>query len=209
MGLSEAGMIAGMVGGPALASLLAPDQQERKSFAGSDGTDPGHLLWRNQAMLEELMPLIMGRAQAGVSLPSAYVQQPGAATGGGLPMPIGLVASDPALGNPSLLKIPGLAKMGGLLDGPQTKLDPDGNPAGPRNPGTDPGGWPGDVWNKPGESGPMASASSEPMSVGPRRRSESVAPDDALFAEGDLINPGDDLQQALGSVELLLQSMRG
>ena len=125
-------------------------------------------------------------------------------TGGGLPMPIGLVASDPALKNPGLLKIPGLSSMGGLPEGTQVKLGPDGNAIGPRSPNPDESDWGADgEWREPGESGPFSSRAGDVMTAGPRRRSAATP---ELFEEGALINPGDDLQQALGSVELLLEA---
>jgi hypothetical protein len=217
MGLkpSDYAMLAGMVGGPLLGAAFAQDPQERESFAGTT-VDPTSLMQDNAALLDTLLPLIMGRANAGVSLPSAYVQQPGAYTGGGLPMPIGLVASDPALANPNLLRIPGLSSMGGVPAGTSVNLGPDGNPAGPRNPGDGSQGWPGDILIDEGESGPMGAVQGQGASrrssgmdapLGPRRRmSGAPAP---LFQDGDLIDPGADLQQALGSVELLLESLGG
>ena len=55
----------------------------------------------------------MGRAAADLAnqpttLPSAFVQPPPTLSGGGLPMPIGVRATDPAISDPSLLGLPGM-----------------------------------------------------------------------------------------------------
>lgn len=205
MGLkpSDYAMLAGMVGGPLLGGMFAQDPQERQSFEGKGASDPSYLMSKNQAMLDQIMPMIMGRANAGVSLPSAVVQQPGAYTGGGLPMPIGLVASDPALSNPNLLKLPGLSGLDGLTQ-PGVRPPYSGGPddSTPDNPDyVDPDGY-HDVDPPPGV--PPRTAVPRPPA---RRRSDVRA--DPLFDDGALIDPGSDLQQALGSVDLLLQAYGG
>lgn len=206
MGLkpSDYAMLTGMVGGPLLGAAFGRDPAELQSFEGTWDNGPTYLLQHNKELLDSIMPMIMGRANAGVSLPSAYVQQPGSYSGGGLPMPIGLVASDPALSNPNLLKLPGVSSSmpasegkgwtpgdGSILRWGQPQDD-----STPDNPDyVDPGGYHG---GKPPSGQPPRTA--QPRS-GPMRR--SAAP---LFSEGDLIDPGDDLQQALGSVQLLLDA---
>jgi hypothetical protein len=229
MGLkpSDYALLAGMIGGPALSGLLAPDGQERQSFEGSGATDPRAVLGRNNDMLTRMMQAVTDRAATPISLPSAVVQQPGSYTGGGLPMPIGLVASDPALTNPSLLNRQGMGEFQALQDlmhsygGGGSEAPYHGGPddSTPDNPDyVDPGGY-HDVNPPPGVPPRTAQprrigsgggdSSSDQVSVTPggaRRRSATTAPE--LFAEGDLINPGADLQQALGSVQLLLESLR-
>lgn len=104
----------GQLGGPMLAGLFSPDPQEANSFTGSASP---------QAMMEQLNGLLGGagsaltsRAMTPISLPSAYAQQPTAFTGGGLPFPIGLSATDPALANPSLLNLQGMGEFAGMAD---------------------------------------------------------------------------------------------
>ena len=210
MGLkpSDYAMLGGMVGGPLLGGLFGRDPAELQSFEGTD-TNPKALMRGNMELLDSIMPMIMGRANAGVSLPSAVVQQPGSYTGGGMAMPIGLVASDPALSNPNLLKLPGLSSNtpkgwtpgdGSILRWGQPQEPGGPNDATPDNPDyVDPDGYHDVDPLGPSLGNPPRTA--QPRS-GPMRRS-AAAP---LFDEGALINPGDDLQQALGSVELLLQA---
>jgi hypothetical protein len=111
------GMLGGGLGGPLLSGMFAPDMQERQSFEGEPGLSPTDFLGRTRDIMGELGSVLSDRASQPVSLPSAFVQQPGAYTGGGLPMPIGVVGSDPALGNPDLLSKPGLPtdKLGAMF----------------------------------------------------------------------------------------------
>lgn len=126
MGLGAGGATAGMMGpwglaaligsslaGPVLSSMFAPEGQELKSFSGT-GVDPTQMLSGVNDMLSTLGRSLADRASTPVSVPSAYVQQPGAYTGGTLPFPIGVVGSDPALGNPSLLNLPGMGEFESL-----------------------------------------------------------------------------------------------
>jgi len=108
MGMSPAamqmlGMIGAGVGGPVLASMFAPEGQELQSFQDVPGLRPTDFLGQSRDLMGELGGLLSDRASQPVSLPSAYVQQPGAYAGGGLPMPIGVVGEDPALGDRSIL----------------------------------------------------------------------------------------------------------
>lgn len=71
----------------------------------------------NQELLSRFGQAMTERMGQPVSLPSAYVQQPGAYTGGGMPFPIGLVAQDPAGANPSLLSRPGMGEFANIFKG--------------------------------------------------------------------------------------------
>lgn len=214
MGLkpSDYAMLAGAIGGPLLGSLFAPEGQERQSFEDNPNTSPSSLMESNKNILDSMFGTLMTRANAGVSLPSAVVQQPGAYTGGGLPMPIGLVASDPALSNRNLLRIPGLSGVD-VDPTPRTKMGPDGKAAPPRDPSD------GD-WRGPDESGPYDSDDSGTRVIGPRpgsssgfgaRRRSSIGEQDGEYGQlvraSDLMGGGDDLSQATGSVALLLEAL--
>ena len=104
--------LAMMMGSEMLGGLLGGDEGDgMQSFADpgmSQQIHPAMILEQFKNMITRLGQGMSERAGAGVSLPSSYVQQPGAYTGGGLPMPIGLTASDPALRNPGLLSLPGV-----------------------------------------------------------------------------------------------------
>lgn len=97
------GMLGAGIGGPVLSSLFAPDGQDVQSFEGHGAIDPATYLGHVNDMMGELGRVLANRASSPVSLPSAVVQQPGVYSGGGLPMPIGVVGMDRALENPSLL----------------------------------------------------------------------------------------------------------
>ena len=203
--------------GPTLSGLFGNDQQERKSFADDParpGNDPRNILSSNRNVLDSLFGTLRTRAENGVSLPSAYAQQPGAYTGGGMAMPIGLVASDPALSNPLMLSIPGIS--GVRVDPtPRDRTNPPRDPtAPPPDDGTGDGvpTIPPDVVD-PGESGPYfrGSGASAATVSGPRRR---VAPDGdygQLVRATDLGGGegGDELSRAMGSVQLLLEAFGG
>lgn len=194
---TNASLIAAALGGPVLANLFAPEGQELSSFEGNTNLDPHATLGEARDMLNAISQIAMGRVNQPVSLPSSVAQQPGSYTGGGLPMPIGLVASDPALQNPSLLSLSPFGDVSRLIS---DRSDP------PRGTGDEPpsdGGGGDGIPNiggpREGESGPFRS--------GPRRRSEGSG----LVRAADLMAEGsqaDDLEQAMGAVELLMQSMR-
>ena len=136
-------------------------------------------------------------------------------TGGGLPMPIGLVASDPALANPSLLGLPGMEDFAGMFDhikdwqagGDQ------GNGGVPTSPHIPPpeqnsdGSYPdpGEGPTNPIEFAPGSGVSS--ASAGPRRRSGGGN----LVRAADLMQDNDgtaDLDQGYGAAQLLLDALR-
>lgn len=137
-------MIAATLLGPMLGGLFGSDGQERQSFSGT-AVDPIKMLSQSHDLLSRLGQGLSDRAHTPISLPSAYVQQPGAYTGGGLPMPIGLTASDPALTNPSLMSLQGMGEFERLFQGlgngqappqPPGNVTPPGlgNPDDPNNP---------------------------------------------------------------------------
>jgi hypothetical protein len=135
-------MMIGQLGGPALAGLFSPDPQEANSFPGAP-----EMMSQLQSLLGGAGSALTSRAMTPVSLPSAVAQQPTAFTGGGLPFPVGLSATDPALGNPSLLNLPGMGEFAGMADlfagmsgggGPRYGVPKPGN-SNPPGAGIDPG----------------------------------------------------------------------
>lgn len=194
---------AALLGGPVLSSLFAPEGQELSSFEGQGAIDPRAMLSNANTLINRIGRGITDRAATPVSLPSAYAQQPGSYTGGGLPMPIGLVASDPALANPSLLSLQGLGQFQNIFNDIQTNgsyTGPGGDEEPPITP--DPTGPPDGV---PAAFAPQSASARS----GPRRRSEGAG----LVRASDLIaadaGQADDLEQGMGAVELLLQAMNG
>lgn len=156
-------------------------------------------------------------------------------SGGGLPMPIGLVAQDPALANPSLLNRPGMGEFQNIMRGLTTDfgLDPGGFPSGPG--GNDPAGAgarPGDVdisdpIDSDGFDNFFQTQFDQRSPQNPRGTTDGGDPTDRNQAErrgthrrgdpeyaqlvraDDLFpqeSPGDDLSQAMGSVQLLLDA---
>lgn len=107
----------GQLGGPVLASLFAPDGQELSSFEGHGAIDPVTMLSNVNTLLGRIGQGVSDRAASPVAVPSAYAQQPAVYSGGGLPMPIGLTAQDPALANSSLLNLQGLGQFQNLFQG--------------------------------------------------------------------------------------------
>lgn len=85
--------------------------QELQSFANNSynfDTDPRRLLSEGVGNVRDLYSRALPELSKPVSVPSAFVQQPPVMTGGGLPMPIGVVGQDPALFDPSLLTRSGI-----------------------------------------------------------------------------------------------------
>lgn len=222
MGLKAAdyALLAGQLGGGLLGGMFAPEGQERQSFEGTD-VSPVAMMRQSNAFTTNLGKALAGRVAGGVNMPSAYVQQPGAYTGGGLPMPIGVVASDPALVNPSLLSRQGLGafeNLWGVPTGPGENGVPDGvGDFTPPNSGTLPidGGMPDFDASRPENPNgttdgyePRQGNSAE--AKGPRRRSDiNDGEYGQLLRADDLIAPGDDLSQAMGSVQLLMEAFGG
>ena len=202
----ELSLLISQLAGPALAGLFGDNGQERQSFAGEGSADPRTLMRNNVDMTTRLGDALTTRLAQPVNLRSAVAQTPGSYSGGGLPFPIGVTAEDPALADPSLLSLPGISGLEGLFNG---SLTAQGTPDSSVNPDTgyDDGGLP-----PPGALDRIAvpkRESASPSTAGPRRRSDSeygqlVRADD-LFDEPA---PGDDLNKALGSVQLLMEAFR-
>ena len=218
------------VAGPTLSQLFAPDDQQLSSFEGRGRVDPVSMLSQANYLINQVGRGVSNRAAQPISLPSSFVQQPGAYTGGGLPMPIGLVASDPALANPSLLGLPGMEDFQGLFDhiDDWQSVDDRGNPgqgggdkggSGERADGKLDGGS-GDIADdKADRDGntrgfastitPAGQSVSDAISSGPRRRSASGG---NLVRAADLMEDSDgtaDLDQGYGAAQLLLDAIQG
>ena len=135
-------MMIGSIAGPSLAAMFAPDGQELNSFEGKGQISPVAMMSQTNALMNALGKALTSRAMTPISLASSVVQQPGAYTGGGLPFPIGNVATDPALANPSLLNLQGMGEfeeLNRMFSGAQN-----GQYAFPSmTPGGTPGGAPG------------------------------------------------------------------
>lgn len=202
---ADGGMIAAMLGGPILSSLFAPDGQELSSFEGKGELDPTRMLGKSNALFNELGRILADRASQPVILPSAFAQQPGSYTGGGLPMPIGLTSVDPTDASPSLA---GLGYMGSLAN--MFAGDQGIHITGPPGPMPDPPETnPDPTGPRPNEPAPALASMASAPPRGPRRRSDGAG----LVRASDLIaadegQPADDLDQAMGAVQLLMQSMR-
>lgn len=97
------GMLGAGIGGPAIAALSVPEGQELESFSSVPGLNPAEFFTKTNSLMGALGSTLADRASQPVTLRSAYAQQPPVYAGGGLPMPIGVSASDPALADPSLL----------------------------------------------------------------------------------------------------------
>ena len=211
----------GALGGPVLSQLFAPEGQELSSFEGRGRVDPVSMLSQANWLINRLGQATANRAGQPISLPSSYVQQPGAFSGGGLPMPIGLVASDPALANPSLLSLPGMEDFAGMFDHIEDwqsgLVDNKGDAGRGDAPDDKFGGGSGDrADDKLDQDGsgrfastitPAGQAASAAMDAGPRRRSSGGN----LVRTADLINADEgtsDLDQGYGAAQLLLDALR-
>jgi len=224
MGLKAAdyALLAGQLGGGLLGGMFAPEGQERQSFEGTD-VSPLAMMRQSNQFATNLGRALGARTARGVSLPSAYVQQPGAYSGGGLPLPIGVVASDPALANPSLLRREGLAEFADLFGGDGFGPGEIGVPDGPGdytppNSGTLPedGGLPDFDARRPENpqgttdgSEPRPGNWAESRSEGPRRKSAINDGEYGQLVRAADLGADDDLAQGIGSVELLLEAFGG
>lgn len=202
--LKAIGPVAGALGGPVLSSLFAPEGQELSSFEGHGAIDPVTMLGNVNALIGRMGRGVADRAATPISLPSAYVQQPGVYSGGGLPMPIGVVGSDPALENPSLLNLQGMGEFQNLFNGlgslgsASTEggyVDPSGYHAGEGS-GTDRAAVP-----KFGEGPP---AVQEPLQEPSATRRKGYA---QLVRGSDLLAEPDDMDRGLAAARLLLQNL--
>lgn len=194
-------------------ALSMPTDQELQSFADYEGNTnlhPRNMLGESRSQINDMISLLKSRANRPVSLRSSFVQQPPTFAGGGLPMPIGVAAQDPALANPDLLTLPG---MSGVLVNDtvdRTGGDPR-NPGGPRDPIDTDGD--GDVIGDDPEieSGPMLLGSRSGNRSGVARRNPfSSASPSSSFARPSYstnVSQHDDLAQGMGSIELLLRSL--
>jgi len=226
MGLKAAdyALLAGQLGGGLLGGMFAPEGQERQSFEGTDVSPLAMMRQANQ-FTTNFGKALAGRAANGVSVPSAVVQQPGAYTGGGMVMPIGVVASDPALKNPALLRRDGLADFANLFSGDDFGPAPIGVPDGPGNytPPFMGGGPPQDEsesrnppfdqrspQNPNGTSdGYEPGERNQAEMRGPRRRSDVNDGTYGQLVRATDLDAEDDLAQGIGSVELLLEALGG
>lgn len=227
MGLDQAtAAVIGSLGGPVLANMFAPEGQELSSFEGRGAVDPVAMLTRVNDLIGRVGAGVAERAATPISLPSSYVQNVPTFTGGGLPMPIGVSASDPALGNPSLLNLQGMGQFQDLFSDLGTRgavprsgdgdgegyVDHDGFHQGP-NPGR-----PAAPTTPTTPTGPTApNAPDDPSRVVvpiqatdiTRRRGLEINEPGSLVRATDILNDnGDDFDQAVGAVNLLLESLR-
>ena len=137
-------------------------------------------------------------------------------------MPIGLVASDPALANPSLLGLPGMEDFAGMFDHIEdwqgSIVDNKGDSGRGDAPDDKFNGGSGDrADDKADQDGssrfastmtPAGSAVSDSLSSGPRRRSSGGN----LVRAADLMEDAGgttDLDQGYGAAQLLLDAIRG
>lgn len=223
----------GSVAGPTLASLFAPEGQEIQSFRGHGSIDPVNMLHNVNTLLGRIGNVVTDRAAQPISLGrGAIVQQPTAFTGGGLPFPIGLSGVDPALSDPSILTLPGIEGFAGVFDNLVSSQNPDDTgyvdlagyhaPPGmtggdrravPRN-GTMPPSSPGGP-GPGGDPGEKQHPSPAFTGTGPRRPGVVRRTGTGLTA-AHVINDGpsmaigagnDDLDQAYGSAQLLLEAL--
>lgn len=87
--------------------LFGGGDQELESFAGWHDLSPAERLSEAINASREGSKVAKSFANQPVKLRSSYVQAPPVFTGGGLPMPVGVLGRDPALDDPSLLELPG------------------------------------------------------------------------------------------------------
>ena len=212
---AETALLIAQLAGPMMAGLFGGDDSPRQSFEGSGAVDPRNLMRSNLDLATRYGQAMTDHLARPISLPSAYVQTPGAYSGGGLPMPIGISAEDPALANPSLLSRPGLTEFENLFSG----LSGTPYAGGMEAPGVSPDGYtdtdPYDTTRQAVPKDDAIPSLGEQASSGPRRRSAVSAASGEDYGQlvraEDLIDgnaPGDDLSKALGSVQLLLEAYR-
>ncbi len=195
MGAAAYPMI-GMLGSSLISSIFAPDGQELQTFEGEGNLDPRNIMGESRSSINDMIGLLKARADRPVELRSSYAQNLPVFTGGGLPMPIGIYGTDPALRDPSLLRsTPAMSLSGATSNGIIDRTNP------PRGSGEDPIQIPNRDPNDPA-SGPYGASGS----IMPMRRNvgQSLFSQPGGVAQG---GGGDDLGQGAASVELLLRSM--
>lgn len=200
-----------MAGGGALSGLFAPEGQEIESFdsaAGrAAGIDPITAATDSRKMITDLGRVFSAYADQPVNLPSSLVQGLPTFTGGGLPAPIGVTGKDPARANPNLLR----KTLGGEIgagagdsgDDILRVFDPGGFTNRPPNfnPDAPP---PSDGFPRPipiNASGTTSLGPSTSTSLVRRRGRDLMGP--------AAPSPGDDSQQAMAAVDLLMQGVLG
>ena len=115
-------LFSGMFGG-----LFGGGDQELQSFDMMPDLSPEERLSEAINATREWSDVAKDFANQPVKLRSSYVQQPPVFTGGGLPMPVGVLGRDPALDDPSLLELPGFnffMSEGGQDDGTNVPSKP-------------------------------------------------------------------------------------
>lgn len=138
----------GSIAAGAIGGAIAPEGIEVGRFLGS--ADPEKLADEARNLAGNLGQTVTARARAPIDLRQAVVQQPPVFTGGGLPFPIGVSGSDPALANPGLLFA---ADAIFPFQGVGTEHTP-GNPVDQRPGGGGGGGGGGEPDIPPGPAGP-------------------------------------------------------
>ena len=196
-----------------------PDGQELQSFEGNTNVDPRNMYGEARDQINDMTGLLKARAMRPVSTRSGYVQQPPVFTGGGLPMPIGVVGMDPALADRSLLSLPGMS--GATVDPiirdqprpprvPGPPITPDPNSPGPG------GGEEKPPNNGPFTSGPTAGPTApapadDPRVIGPGPRSGPMRRSmsgQSMFTAPN-VSEHDDLGQGMGAMEVYLRNLTG
>lgn len=204
-------MFFGSMGGNMLNSVFAPEGQEIQSFADDDfsgNIHPAIMLENLQTMLHELYGDLGSAASQTVGLPGTEIQDVPVFSGGGLPMPIGVLGRDPAWEHPDLLFRQGLGAPpfierppGNPGPGPHIPTPPPNRlpPPGTPPPGTPPPPpqvppLPGGEFPKPGTPQPPG----PPPMPNPGPNVPMPVPQDG--------GNGDPTERALAAVELLIAS---
>jgi hypothetical protein len=193
-------------GGSLLSAMFAPEDQEIRSFSGDGpiGVNPVAAMADSRKMIGDLSRTFSAYADMPVSLPSSMVQGLPTMTGGGLPMPIGVTGKDPARKNPDLLSIPGLsARLSSGGTGNEGPFPRDGKKIPPPDGGF-PKDFPPDYWSAQPQTAAAQTPTPTPVSgVARRPRADLMMPGMSPAA------PGDDTQQALAAVDLLMNGIMG
>ena len=188
-------------GGGAMSAMFGPNSETGPFRSGI----ADKLLNQGVGAAEELGGIVTDRLAQDVELPGAYVQATPTFTGGGLPMPLGILGQDPAIADPSMLSIAGLpnavARAGGGGGG--------GGGAGIFGGSTDSGGGGGGE----SEGGPTEPTPGDglPFRATPQSLTQGVR--ESLRGGGNMFGGGagnigdDDVNQAQGAVDLLSQSI--